>query len=175
MIPQYFMVKARSRTEQILKTVLFFGLTGPLVCCAVFISISFISAVASAAKAQNILQKLLEIISSTFSLMFFSPLSYVFGLLPALTAGLLVAVTRVFFGQAFWPMVVVVGFVVGFIDMYLGGPVRVFFFSEKPFGLKLDWWTIGAIALIYVVPTLLCWWIEQRFFPIRSTEDEVFS
>lgn len=173
MIPQYFMMKARSRTEQILKTVLFFGLTGPLVCCAVFISISSISAIVSAAKAQNVLQKLLEITSGTFALMFFSPVSYVFGLLPAIAAGFLVAITRVVFGHVFWPTAIIIGFAVGFIDVYFGGPVRVFFVSGRPFGLKLDWWTVGAVALFYVLPTLLCWWIEQRFFQASGSPKEV--
>ncbi|MGD9837620.1 MAG: hypothetical protein AB7U74_07250 [Afipia sp.] len=175
MIPQYFMKKSQSRSAQLLKTVIFFGLVGPLICSAVFILIGFASAIASVTKAQDLLQRLSDIISSTFALMLFSPVSYVFGLIPALAAGFLVAITRVFFGQVFWPMVIVIGFVVGFVDMYLGGPVRVFFVSGKALGLKLDWWTTGAIALIYVMPTMFCWWIEQRFLPTLSTEDEVFS
>lgn len=107
---------------------------------------------------------------ATFAIIYAVPLSYLFGLMPAAVAGLLIAIWQVFIRPTTWLIAVGVGVIVGVGMLYAGGQVP---FAANP--TENDFREYPAIlVLTCVASTVLCWLIVRNWYaagagPARSS------
>jgi hypothetical protein len=95
-----------------------------------------------------------------FALLYGVPVSYLFGALPAATAGLLVGLWQNFVGRPSWLLALGVGLIVGVGYLYGAGhpPPDA---SAKEF----EFWEYPPIFVLSCVgPTMLCWLIVRNWF-----------
>jgi hypothetical protein len=151
----------RTRFDRLLAIVMVFALTGPpfglitLIASAPFRPGSSLSAVTPA----GLWRMLVESVSAI-------PFAYLLGVVPAAAAGLLIGICKEWMGRAPWWMALIVGIIVG-----VG---FIWFMEQRPPSSRAPAAAVDSglrvmMLLANVVPTMLCWWIVQNWFPTPRT------
>jgi hypothetical protein len=101
---------------------------------------------------------------AAFAIIYAVPLSYLFGLAPAATAGLAIGIWQTFIGRTTWMVAVGVGLIVGIGMLYAGGQGP---FEATP--KENDFREYPAIlVLTCAASTVLCWLIVRNWYAARS-------
>jgi hypothetical protein len=95
-------------------------------------------------------------------LLFAIPLSYVFGALPALAAGLLIGLWQAFRGKLVWPAVAALGLAIGGIISFTG-LLNLQELGEAP---------LAVVLATCCAPTLICWYIMRNFTGARIEQND---
>jgi hypothetical protein len=96
------------------------------------------------------------------------PFAYVFGILPAAAASLLVGVCKVAKGYVPWWVAFAIGTIIGFVFLYFGDRPR----SPSPPPSPTDLRYGLILILVNLLPTMLCWLIVRNWYttPAQSSD-----
>ena len=92
------------------------------------------------------------------------PFAYVFGILPAAVAGLLVGACKVAKGNVPWWAAFAIGTIIGFVFLYFMDRPR----SPSPPPSPTDFVEKAVLILTNLLPTMLCWAIIRNWYPAMS-------
>jgi hypothetical protein len=99
-----------------------------------------------------------------------APISYLFGLLPAALAGLLVGAAQLNYGRLPWPVVVLIGFGVGIIDVFI---IKGYALLFSDFGYLQSTGLPSFPSLLVptvacTIATFVCWGFVQNWYIERA-------
>jgi hypothetical protein len=137
-----------------------FVVVGPLVGTVVFLTASAILVVI-AGDVPHTGGPLQTIAGGFLGGILWSPFGYVFGLKPAVLAGILVGAAQVGYGRLPWPIVILIGAAVGAFDIFIGK-------GEAP----LDLFAVVLPVVTCTVATLVCWAVVRNWHSERQSSEQ---